>query len=295
MTAPSTADLQADAIERIVNSDTLVELAVGYAQLGWRVHPCRPREKLPLLKDWPAKATTDAPTIWAWWQQWPDANVSVATGPESGLLVLDVDGDLGEAALARLERKHGPLPDFAPLQMTGGGGWQVLFDWPEDRIIRNSVGRLGPKLDIKATGGACLLPPSIHPSGQRYRWAEGRSPWDIVFSPAPDWLLDILDPPITPEPERPTFSANNYSPRDDRYCARALETELALVAVAPRGRRNNQLNASAHALFRFAQDGRLDAGVIQRGLLAAAQSAGLHEREALATIGSAAKARGIGR
>jgi hypothetical protein len=77
-----------------------------------------------------------------------------------------------------------------------------------------------------------------------------------------------------------------------RYAIKALESELALVAIALKGRRNEQLNASAHALYRFVERGELPNDVVRRGLLAAAQHAGLSEREALGTISSAAKARG---
>jgi hypothetical protein len=68
----------------------------------------------------------------------------VATGPKSGIFVLDVDGPEGEQALVALEQRHGPLPDLYPMQWTGGGrgGWQAFFAWPEGRTIRNSAGRL---------------------------------------------------------------------------------------------------------------------------------------------------------
>src|SRR5690349_15442981 len=55
-------------------------------------------------------ATTDTYTLRRWWADWPDANVGISTGAASGLLVLDVDGPVGAATLADLERQHGALP-----------------------------------------------------------------------------------------------------------------------------------------------------------------------------------------
>jgi putative DNA primase/helicase len=41
----------------------------------------------------------------------PDANVAVATGPRSNLIVLDVDGPKGRKTLAELEKMYGKLPE----------------------------------------------------------------------------------------------------------------------------------------------------------------------------------------
>lgn len=268
------------------------DAALAYAEMGWRVFPCRPGEKLPLIREWTTKATTDADVIRAWWQRWPDANLAAATGEATGMFVLDIDGPEGEAALIDLERRHGPLPEMYPMQWSGGGGWHCFLSWPEGRTIRNSASKIGRGLDIRGDGGAVMLAPSVHPSGRRYQWADDRSPRMIPPEPAPAWLVDLLDPP-----ERPAvpFRHGVYQrdARGERYVLRALESELAMVAAAPDGRRNDQLNASAHALFRFVAEHRLPADVTMRGLLAAAAHAGLAEREALPTIRSAASARGV--
>jgi hypothetical protein len=80
-------------------SATNMDWALEYGQLGWRVHPCRPGDKKPILEDWPKRATTDPTLIERWWGRTPDANIGVATGPGSGTFVLDVDGPDGERAL----------------------------------------------------------------------------------------------------------------------------------------------------------------------------------------------------
>jgi len=72
-----------------------------------------------------------------------------------------------------------------------------------------------------------------------------------------------------------------------------LESELALVAVSPEGRRNDQLNRSAHALFRFVAAGELPMARTATVLTAAARHAGLAPHEINATLKSAATARGV--
>ena len=126
-----------------------------------------------------------------------------------------------------------------------------------------------------------------------YQWAVDRAPRSLPPEPASEWLVDLLDPPAQqPEAPRAAWSGTR-SATDDRYLLRALEAELALVASAPRGRRNDQLNKSAFNLFRFAQEGRLDADAIAHGLEAAALHAGLEDKEIASTLRSAAAKRGV--
>src|SRR5215208_2833954 len=70
-------------------------------------------------------ATSDSTVVSHWWAQAPDANIGIATGKASGLVVLDVDGPTGEAFLAKMEGEHGPLPPT--LQVTTGKGRHLYF------------------------------------------------------------------------------------------------------------------------------------------------------------------------
>ena len=62
-----------------------------------------------------------------------------------------------------------------------------------DRPVRNSAGKIAPGIDVRATGGYVLAPPSIHPSGRRYCWSVDSS---NTLAAAPDWLLDKIADPI---------------------------------------------------------------------------------------------------
>jgi hypothetical protein len=288
----------------------LIRAASYYARLGWRVHPCwwvlpdgncacgapgcttanNRAGKHPIFGGWQNRATIDRTLIDRWWSRSPDANVAIATGSVSGIFVFDVDGPEGERTLVELERRHGPLPELYPMQWTGGGrgGWQAFFAYPEGRTISNSAGRLGPKLDTRGEGGYVLAAPNV--TAEAYRWEVDRAPGVLPPEPAPDWLVDLLDPPPA---ERPAYTADHHEHDGDRYVLRALEAELALIASAPDGRRNEQLNESAFNLFRFVLEDRLDASAIVHGLEEAGRHAGLTEKEIAATISSAAKARGL--
>jgi hypothetical protein len=159
------------------------------AQRDWRLLPCAARGKMPLLKRWPALASSDLAVIQEWDAENPECNWGVATGPESGVFVLDVDGKAGRASLAALEAQHGPLP-VTLTSKTGraDGGEHRWFNCPADREIRGSVGKLGEGLDIRAAGNYAIVPPSIHPSGRPYQWLCPEQP----VADAPSWLFDLV-------------------------------------------------------------------------------------------------------
>src|SRR4051794_11400080 len=181
------------------------DAALRYATHGWAVLPlhtpsrdgcscghaaCPKPGKHPRIRHGLRDATIDPARIRAWWTRWPHANVALATGR---LVVLDVDGPGGHAALAALERAHTPLP--VTLAATTGRGQHLYFDAGQERIA-SSAGRLGDGLDIRGHGGYAIVPPSLHATGQRYHWITRTPP-----APLPDWLAELLRAP-TPAPRR---------------------------------------------------------------------------------------------
>jgi hypothetical protein len=71
---------------------------------------------------------------------------------------------------------------------TGGGGAHFFF--AAEGAIPSSNSLLAG-LDVKGNKGLVVAPPSLHLSGKRYRWAEGRAPGNVELAPAPRWLLEL--------------------------------------------------------------------------------------------------------
>jgi len=181
---------------------TLTTLAEAYAHRGWPVFPLhsptqdsgcdcrrdcgRNAAKHPRTQHGVLDATTDSETVARWWRMWPMANIGLATGARSGLVVLDVDPKAGgDRSLADLIARHGPLPS-TPTVWTGGGGLHYYFAMPASSV-RNSASTLGAGLDMRGDGGYVVAPPSVHSSRQPYVWAVACDP-----VPLPAWIESRL-------------------------------------------------------------------------------------------------------
>jgi putative DNA primase/helicase len=186
----------------------LLDAALAYAARGWPVFPCHTpvgegcscRQQCGRIGKHPRwayatrhglkDATADEATIRSWWQRWPQANIAIATGAVSGLVVLDDDSYKGgDESLRELEQTYTPVPETV-LSLTGGGGVQYFFQ-PPGIPVKNGVESLGVGLDIRGDGGYVIAPPSLHASGKRYVWEVLHEPDDTPLAPMPAWLLAL--------------------------------------------------------------------------------------------------------
>jgi hypothetical protein len=135
-------------------------------------------------------------------------------------------------------------------------------------------------------GGYVVAPPSIHPSGHRYKWANDAPILPVSFEVlrvAPNHQrlgTEAGNRPevrsIPPKPDTPTITDVA------RYAETALFNECQTVRQAPEHARNNTLYRSA---LKCCKHGRiLTQDVVCDALIQAAVSAGLPDWEAKKTI-----------
>ena len=178
---------------------------LSLAVRGWHLFPATAGGKQPLIADWPNQATRDEARLRFWLKRFSGCNWGVATGPDSGVFVLDVDGEPGLDALANLEFQGCVLPKT--LMTRTWRGTHAYFQWPSSgTVIRNSAGKLAPGLDVRGTGGYVIVPPSVHPSGTAYEFTDEDAP----IACAPEWLLGLLAQ-TSAAPERPLSVAQTRS------------------------------------------------------------------------------------
>lgn len=236
----------------VSSGEPLLKEALGYAARDWPVLPlhsvdktgacscskpdCSSPGKHPHTPHGIKDATTEVKAIQEWWTNWPDANIGIAAGKASRLVVLDIDPrNGGEKTLEALEEQHGKLPQTVE-QQTGGGGRHLLFRHPGGHIKSRNI---APGLDVKADGGYIVVAPSGHVSGD-YVWKSPPGPDSTRLAEMPRWLLDLLGKPSS---------------------AGQVTQIVADGPRIPKGQRNTTLTSLAGSMRRL--------GASQKGILAA--------------------------
>lgn len=270
-----------------------LDAALAYARRGWRVFPlhgivngrctcgrrdCSSPGKHPLVRHGVKEATSEARVIKEWWSRCRSANIGVATGRVSHIVVVDVDLP---RALPSLEALVHKLPRTLTA-LTGGGGLHLLLVHPADRGLHNCASRLPgiarelPGIDLRAVGGYIVTPPSVHVSGARYEWLDENAP----IAPAPAWLREPQRR-VTHPIERRTCVGDGSA-----YGLAALRDELDRLRAAPVGTRNHTLNRAAFCLGQLVARGELAEDVVRSALLETATTVGLTARESQRTVTS---------
>lgn len=228
-------------------ANVLVDAAIEYASRNWRVialhflnqydgvqgcscrkkAECAAAGKHPVFNKWREVATTDPDKLRSWWRQWPRANVGLLMGGAAGLVCVDIDGDEGRESLKQLEEANSPLP-ATRTQMTGraGGGEHRIFhvdpfyvDWIKNRA------RVAPGLDFRSEGGLIVAAPSLHTSGNHYKWRDPSYP----IAELPDWMFKVA---LSKREVSKEVSSSGERPPEERLDALGWPLERRMKAAS---------------------------------------------------------------
>lgn len=195
--------------------------------------------------------------------------------PPHHLIGIDLDTKSGtdsSAALRELALRHLFTIPPTVVVLTPSGGRHLWLTGPPEAVVPNSAGRLAPGIDIRGAGGYLVGPGSRTDHGV-YSTAPGTA--HIVPARCPRALLRLLlPPPRTHHPAPPSAGGHGQG-------------LVQFVLAAHEGQRNTRLFWAACRAY---EDGIGPALVDP--LIEAALNTGLTEREARATIASAARMTG---
>lgn len=251
-----------------------LDAAFYLVPFGWKVFPLLPRKKIPAIAKAAGgngclDATDDEEIIADWHYHLPGANIGIATGVPSGIIVIDLDPRNGsDESIAKLKAKRQEFPATVTAK-TGNRGTHLYYSLEPE--LKNSKSVLAPGIDVKTTGGYIVAPPSVLDGGKRYEWIN--SPLGGSLPRLPRWAVEALKPkplPVLGKMETGTLPGN-------------VASLANFVATAPAGERNKRLFWAA---CRAADDGLSGA---KEALMAAARQAGLPKIESEKTIDSALK------
>lgn len=172
---------------------SMMDAAIEYAtKYGWAVFPLARGAKRPLTPHGCKDAKKDVGAIRAWWTRFPDANIGIATGSASNLIVIDEDldenkGKDGYKAVREWERENGTLPETVRA-ITGRGGAHVYYHYTGDDFGNREDILEG--VDVRGEGGYVVAPPSVHQNGMVYQWEY--APDEIKLAEVDETVLAFL-------------------------------------------------------------------------------------------------------
>ncbi|MFD5659437.1 bifunctional DNA primase/polymerase [Streptomyces hirsutus] len=199
--------------------------------------------------------------------------------PPHHLIGVDLDmktTDDSFTALHELALRHLFTIPATVVVLTPGGGRHLWLSGPPNVVVPNSASRLAPGIDIRGAGGYLVGPGSRTDHGT-YTAAPGTAHLAPAACP-PALLRLLLPPPRTHHPTPPPAGGHGQGQ------GQAL---VQFVLAAHKGQRNTRLFWAACRAY---EEGIGPA--LAGPLMEAALNTGLSEREARATIASAARMTG---
>jgi hypothetical protein len=238
--------------------------------------PCN-ADKTPAVVGGFYSASDDAAVIELWRKRYP--LMAAPTGPLNGFDILDIDRG-GEDWLATYEATHGLLA--TRIVATRSGGVHLYFQHcPE---LKCSAGLLAPHVDIRSTGGYCIL----------WDWVGLPVLSDAKIGPWP--MLMLLEEARGEEKVTPSHNDGWPEPilYEINYARKSLGNAWYELRNCEGGRRNHLLNVLSYKLGRLIVRGWIGRDQVEDYLLAACEANGLlaedGRRQCRATIASGIEA-----
>ena len=250
-----------------INSISLLDAALVYAELGIPVFPLQPGSKEPYGRTHGVlDANTDLERIERFWRGRPESNIGIATGGAYAVLDVDTKKDAPGWQSAHRLNEHGLLKASWGQARTPSDGGHLCFAANDEG--NHTSGKAGHGLDFRGVGGYVVAPPSVLDIG-KYEW--------VGFAPERygqpfDWAA----------------ATQLFAPRRKAAVAKAFtggkdaSRLVKAVAEAKEGNRNSMLHWAAMRC--------IESGIDPLVLVEAARSIGLEQREIDGTIRSALKA-----
>jgi hypothetical protein len=151
--------------------------------------------KAPMTPQGHKNASIDPKQFAEWQKEWPLCNWGISLEP-SRLVVIGPDST---EWLDRFEQFG--LPPTITAQTGGGAGHKhFYYSRPLDCPVHRSC--KPDEYDV-LSNGYVVAPPSIHMSGNRYKWLSKPSEWEVI-PPCPAWAVDMLVKAKAPPRQTPS-------------------------------------------------------------------------------------------
>lgn len=234
-------------------------------------------------------ASLDVAQVEKWLTQTGNTLIAVPTGKVTGLFVMEYDPKNGGLdSFNKLIETHGSFE--TETNKSPGGGMHFVFQMPSFDF--GSIhGYLWPGIDIKATGGYHLVPPSQDDRGS-YTSVDTMEP-----QPAPQWLLDAIwdyqsnkkwdsTARLLSRGERQEYAPENLSQEQTELVEKTVDYWQRRIRSAPDGTQNVLIYTGSRVLYSLCYHGLLDEESAQDYLEEACREGNHPQHRALPSIDS---------
>ena len=189
--------------------ELILNEAQRYIDMGLPIIPNKYKGKAPLKKAWASWAQTNSQDISDWQSEYGKFNLGLVTGSNSGILAIDLDG---KQAYDDFYNKYSKYINKTCMYKTSEYGWRILFKIPKGKELKSKSKKYEgehQEISFLANGKQTIIPPSIHPSGNRYEWIEGHSVFDIEIQECPKSILKLLEDNVKKSNNKPKKDKND--------------------------------------------------------------------------------------
>lgn len=271
----------------------LASCGEAYFLRGWRgVIRCYPRSKRPVGDAW--RPPHDLAELRAWVQAMPLANIGLAAVDGVGWIDQDFDDPEIDAAL------HSVMPRSLMARRGKTGQAEAFRFAPGQRsfkIMRRDQPSK-PLIEVMASSGFVVVPPSIHPDGPSYGWTTPGNPLNL-------WPSDLFMQPATieaeirramapwgkplPEPVEMVFRPAGALSDDERrryglIADAALASYRRQISALGKGGRSFRIYAMGKSLAPYVREGILTPDEIHAAAIEAAGANGFLDEAGLGRV-----------
>lgn len=158
------------------------EFAPLYWGAGLPVIPLRQRNKMPDINSWstygsemPSEALQRH-----WLASFPNGNIGLPFGPESGLCAIDIDLDpVGDPDCRPLVEKLLEILPDTPWVRVGKKGMGLIYKWSGQKNFKLRGEDGGMICEFLGLGNQMVMPPSIHPDTGR-PYTSNSNLWEVL-------------------------------------------------------------------------------------------------------------------
>lgn len=164
-------------------------------QRGWKIFPVlSPLKHAIGTSAMFGQASNNLEQIEEWENLYCGCNWALATGEDSGVLAIEMDGEIGTKSYSWLvfdnqeDQLHNSPTLISRTEFGANNKVCAYYRWPTAVARHLLRGIVAPGMRIRGEGDSVLIPPSVRRDGTHYVFLQPEK----AVATLPDWLMELI-------------------------------------------------------------------------------------------------------